>query len=410
MAGLLYPAYQKFYSALCNLKRFEKEQNFFDNISSLDNFFSEFRSITLVLQKSLSHTPYIDYYNELVKGYFDPWLNAQRVKAVHTHPVEIIKQLDISIYFPNGSMDIYSDNFTVENDIALSSINDDLKTLFCKLSKTEIFFSAKFAFIENDSKEDLWDKILVGIVRMQKFMENIYSKVGEICNLCEELRRKILKVNVANMPKDFLLASDYVYYPQKDEFVRATRISLGIFADEIMKQRHSLKEFMENSRTNFDGTPFGNFVLMHVYIRTRQPDVMPTIMIVYDDDTYTLDSFNGSIKTTIYRKINEVADRIKRENIKEIFWVNTYLYCDYNKKSSHLTSAERAQNFKSEYLTFMAVDCKLKETEYIFDTKYIHDPRYVSLLLRTGKQDKLNFGINNMQPIIRAFKTKLQNN
>ena len=41
MAGLLYPAYQKFYSALSCLERFEKEQNFFDNISSLDNFFAE---------------------------------------------------------------------------------------------------------------------------------------------------------------------------------------------------------------------------------------------------------------------------------------------------------------------------------------------------------------------------------
>lgn len=54
MPGLLYPAYQKFYSAISCLERFRKEQDFFENISCLDTFFSEYRSITLVMQKSLT--------------------------------------------------------------------------------------------------------------------------------------------------------------------------------------------------------------------------------------------------------------------------------------------------------------------------------------------------------------------
>ena len=94
MAGLLYPAYQKFYSALKNLQRFDKENNFFDNVSSLDSFFSEYRSITLVLQKSLAHTPYIERYKVLAKEKFsDSWMNDQRVKTVHIHPVEFLKQI-----------------------------------------------------------------------------------------------------------------------------------------------------------------------------------------------------------------------------------------------------------------------------------------------------------------------------
>ena len=84
MPGLLYPAYQKFYSAISCLERFRKEQDFFENISCLDTFFSEYRSITLVMQKSLAHTPYIDTYTNLVAtGCLDPWLNKQRVKSVH---------------------------------------------------------------------------------------------------------------------------------------------------------------------------------------------------------------------------------------------------------------------------------------------------------------------------------------
>ena len=62
---LLFPAFQKFYSALSSLERFRKENNFFDNISSLDTFFSEFRNVTFVLQKSLAHTKYMPLYEQL---------------------------------------------------------------------------------------------------------------------------------------------------------------------------------------------------------------------------------------------------------------------------------------------------------------------------------------------------------
>ena len=71
MPGLLYPAYQKLYSAVQNLKRFSKENSFFDNISSLDSFFSEYRSTTLVLQESLAHTPYLDLYKNHSDGIWD---------------------------------------------------------------------------------------------------------------------------------------------------------------------------------------------------------------------------------------------------------------------------------------------------------------------------------------------------
>ena len=56
MAGLLYSAYQKFYSALINFDRFDKEGDFFSNISCLDAFFSEYRNITFAMQASLKHT------------------------------------------------------------------------------------------------------------------------------------------------------------------------------------------------------------------------------------------------------------------------------------------------------------------------------------------------------------------
>ena len=50
--NLLVPAAQKLYSALSSLERFSKHNDFFDNISSLDSFLSEYRNVTFVIQKS----------------------------------------------------------------------------------------------------------------------------------------------------------------------------------------------------------------------------------------------------------------------------------------------------------------------------------------------------------------------
>jgi len=130
MPGLLYPAYQKLYSAVQNLKRFSKENSFFDNISSLDSFFSEYRSTTLVLQESLAHTPYLDLYKKLSDGIWDPFFNAQRVKTIHQHPSEYKKSVDITVYLPNKKASVISKEYTIENDVPLNILIDSLKSFF----------------------------------------------------------------------------------------------------------------------------------------------------------------------------------------------------------------------------------------------------------------------------------------
>jgi len=180
MPGLLYPAYQKFYSAISCLERFRKEQDFFENISCLDTFFSEYRSITLVMQKSLAHTPYIDTYTNLVAtGCLDPWLNKQRVKSVHTHPVEFIKQVDISIYFSDRGIDLLSESFSVEDDVPLSSLNDALKAAFARIDPTEVFFSAKCSFPEKDTGED--------VLKLQTIFRNNELEISDPINKCVEI-------------------------------------------------------------------------------------------------------------------------------------------------------------------------------------------------------------------------------
>lgn len=84
MPGILYAAYQKFYSALNCLERFDKEKDFFENISNLDGFFSEFRNITFVLQKAVAHTEYAPLYEKNRDKYLMmtyTLLNTEKIQA-----------------------------------------------------------------------------------------------------------------------------------------------------------------------------------------------------------------------------------------------------------------------------------------------------------------------------------------
>lgn len=68
---------------------------------------------------------------------------------------------------------------------------------------------------------------------------------------------------------------------------------------------------------------------MHAFIRTMSPeaDIMPAILIIYDDDTYDLDAFHADIKTTVYRKISEVSQKYLKELRRKIF--AKFVSCHY---------------------------------------------------------------------------------
>jgi len=135
MSSLLYPAMQKLYSALSSLEKFSKENNFFENISSLDIFFSEFRNITFVLQKSLAHTDFIDDYNKLRDEYLSEcrWFIEKRNETTKQQPFQLVKKIDISIYHPNQGYKICSYEFTIKDDVEMSTLLDELKQLLKNL-------------------------------------------------------------------------------------------------------------------------------------------------------------------------------------------------------------------------------------------------------------------------------------
>ncbi len=409
MSSLLYPAIQKFYSALNNLDKFSKEKDFFDNISSLDSFFAEFRNITFVLQKSLKHTEYMPIYEKNRIKYLTDckWFIDKRNETTKEQPFQLTKQIDITIYFPEQSLKVSSMKFTIENDVEISLLIEKFKQTFLEISPIEIFFSAEFSFFEDGSSLDIYYELLKGIIKMNNFLNAMKEEINEVCELCKRVEEKISKFNFWVSPRDMFLVTDYVYYPQKDKFDKATRIAMVMRDEKKAPMRMSVDCFNKGILQNMEVSLFERFVAMHAM--QQNIDVMPAIMIVYKDSTFELDVFQADIKTTTYRKINETSIKIANNDIKEVYWMQTYSFITFSPELLNITAVERLAYSKEEFLTFMKVDFELNEEEYIFEGQNLDSMSYIANNFKNGKKKKLHIGKNNMRPIIDAFKQKQGN-
>lgn len=410
MSDVLFPAFQKYYSALSSLERFNKEDNFFDNISALDSFFSEYRNITFVLQKSIAHTDYKTIYEKNREKYLSSckWLVEKRNEITKEHPFQLVKQIDISVFFPFAGMHVLTKTFAVENNMELSDLLDNLKSFFASVNPIEVFFSSEFSFYDKTSKEDVYEKIIEGIHSMSCFLKAMYQEIGEQSELSDAIIEKISGLKFSQIPRDMFLINDYAYYPQKNKFERAERYAM------IMKSNKNL-DHIRIPLSYFDRHPlfsemgpvgldyFKKFVLMNIVLGTT--DLMPTFMIVFNDDTFELDSFHGGLKTTIYRRVNEVATRIAKEDIVAVYFMMTYTTLPLKEKYLQMTSKERLALSTEDVLTFMEVTIALSERECYFEQAKIQNKEYIFNQL-FNHTSSLNIGKTNMLPIVEAFKSK----
>ena len=368
MPGLLYPAYQKLYSALSSLDRFDKEADFFDNIACIDRFFSEYRNVSFVIQSQLRHTPFIDAY-ESNKKILDHWFVDKRNETSKQTPFQLIKTISITVYYPNYSSVVFKQSFSVENDDPLDRIIEKVREVFLKTDSPEIFFSASFCFQEKDKEVDLFEKLFDGISSMLLFMDAMDRAIGERCDLCQQLKDRLGELAIIRIPRDFLLVNDYVYYKKTASFEKGSRFAIGFPNNSNKVADHSPLNEWRNARAfQYDGTVFGNFTFMHATIRCMHPkaEIMPAIMVIYEDDTYDLDAFHSEIKTTFYRKVNEVAEIVETQKVKEVCFTCLYALVHYD-KNVEINSKDRVKSSNKDVLICASIDSEMKEKEYVFD-------------------------------------------
>lgn len=410
MPGLLFPAYQKLYSALSHLERFDKESNFFDNISAIDNFFNEYRNITFVMQESLRHTEFFSAYEKNRDQFLtDHWFVDKRNETIKQKPFDLIKEVTVTLYLPFGGFTVSERKYSVANDEQLESTFTTLKDLLCKVDPHEVCFSVSFSFHEAGSDIDLLRRVLQGISSMKSFMEAMERDVGEQCPLCDQLKERIKNIHMADIPLDFLLVNDYTYYPEKDCFDKAERASMMLSLDgKKVATRRPLSGLTQAEHFYYDGTAFGNFTLMHAILRTIHPgmDIMPAIMVVYEDDTYDLDAFDATMKTTMYRKLMETARLVDEQNVVEVCYMSLYSSVPITPDTPR-TSRERIQQSTSDILVCASIDKALREKEYVFDGKHMENIEYVACVMKNGLSEQLGVSATNLFPIRCAFEKKL---
>lgn len=409
MQGILFSAYQKFYSALSALEQFDKENDFFDNIASLDKFLTEFRNVTWVLQKAIAHTQYADLYEKNRDKYLNEcrWFVDKRNEVTKEQPFQFVKQIVISIYSPSHELDVWKEIFTVENDVEFTSLLDSLKSFLTMGKTNEVFFSVKFCFYEKDTEEDLYDKLMGGVRAMEAFLEAMSQGIGEHCPLCDTLSKKINEMHLGLLPQDMLFVTDYVYYPKDNQFERADRLAIS-WGQCCQNARLPLSNLDNGFFSEMGNCYFERFVIMNTILKTA--DLMPTIWTVYGDNTFTIDVFHSNLKTTIYRKINELAECVLKSDVKEIYCMMTYTFCNEDAITPEMTSKERIACSIEDYLTFIRVDEDLNEEEYVFEGSRLGDLEYVRNQLWNGKKNKLELGKYNLTPVIEAFRRRSHEN
>ena len=128
--------------------------------------------------------------------------------------------------------------------------------------------------------------------------------------------------------------------------------------------------------------------------------LLPTCLILYSDDMFELVTFGFSIKTTLYRKFNEIAKRIDIDKIVSILYVSEMYIYDKN-DIKNLDSRERVKHAKSEILSFYMIDKHLAIKSRSYDTKQIDDFKYIVSVMRSksNEQELPKF----MNPVIQEF-------
>lgn len=377
---ILIPFLQKVYSALKHLDNFSVSNDFYDNISDFDGFFSEYRSSTLVLQTSLGGNNNPTYQKNLKEfllkdEQLSKWMNDKRVGSVHKQPFNLHKHLQVVVYSTISSEIILEKEYTIEYDESFEKLQKELISEFEKQNPVEVNFSLVYFFTEEDKKVDAFNLSMKAIKAMMAFMVAMYKDLNIQDSTCATLLEKNIELAHSIDGKTFTFIRDYYYLVQKQQFIGGE-----ILESNIPYYKMPVGRIYENfgvKRQLYDDFAF--FVAMHsqIYLKQHQ-HIMPTFFVKYADDTIAIVSFDATLRTTFYRKINEIALKVKNEEIEAVYYVTEFVtYGSISNKEEfetliRLPYIERRMKSQSSILTFYQVSkdgvkCILAKREQIND-------------------------------------------
>lgn len=419
--SLLLPALQKFYNALRNLNQFSTDNSFFDNIGCIDNFLSEYRSVSFALQTSLGRKDDPIYLknreNILLKDEsVSKWLNDQRVDVIHKHPFNLKKILRIVFYDAAYSVVLRRYEQTLENEEPIGDYLEEIRAMFSKIKVADVYFSAQYLFVDEKDKEEvnIFEIIEKGIIAMSYFLYAMKADLNENSDVVIKLFNEIDN-SVRKMQQNRIFDNlDYCYYRSSDSFERAegyavimptNRFPVDHFMTMAKQMSLPIKDF-------YDG-----FIYLHAFLYMIQKHhILSTLYVEYADGTYESFLFSSSLRTTTYRYINKAAGLIANNHVVNVYFVTEavgYGGFDLNKlgdldKFLQLGYEERKPFRKETYLSFYKVSEQGKVTPIMINANELVDELSFSVAIgkiRTEQQPEQECIM--MTPIIGAFKAKM---
>ncbi len=414
----LFPALQKFYNALRHLEQFSLESSFFDNIGNLDVFLSEFRSVTLVLQESLgsdsdpiylkNRDAYILSNHKVAK-----WLNDQRVTIIHKHPFNLKKLLRVIIY-DYGSATVFKEfEQTIEDEKPIGDYEEMIRNTLLSIIAPEINFSAQYQFIEEDdfTEESVFDYIEPGVISMWRFLHAMKTDLHEDSVVVNKLTNSIDELVQRIPPRWQIDSLDYCYYRATDTFERGQsltmflpdiRIPVHLYVDMIKKMRAPISDF------------FDAFIWSHCWAFIGQnKNLLSSFFIEYGDGTYQTISFTASLRTTMYRYMNRVAELIRSNDIVNVYFVAEMIgYVARNDKEVNrilqMNYREREAFREITQLAFFKISSSGSISQVMIDADDLIDRLSISAALGSRKNSMEVSNPIMLTPIVRSFKEKLK--
>ncbi len=413
---ILFPFLQKVYSALKHLDNFSVSNDFFDNISDLDGFFSEFRSSTLVLQKSLGG-PDDPVYDKNLKDYLTKdehvsrWMNTNRINAIHKHPFDLCKHLNVTVYSSISSEIILKKEYSVKFDEPFDKLQPELKELFDKQNVSEVNFSVCYSYTEKGEAKDVFVTSIKAIESMLAFMQAMIKDLNVSDSLSIDLSNKIIDLAFSINAKHLMFVRDYCYLIKNQQFVHA-----GVLESNLPDTRMPIEKVFAMcgvQRTTI--AEFDLFVLIHakIYVRQRH-HIMSTFFVKYTDDTVSIVSFDSSLRTTFYRKINEIANIVLTEDVISVYFVSEFIgygsiSLDDTARLKNITETpylERRKKAIKTMLSFYQIDKYGTKSIFVQDNKVREFAKLDVVANYKQEYDEVNCLF--LTPIVSAFRKNIE--
>lgn len=394
---ILAPALQKFYSALKSLDEFGRYGNFFDDVSNLDKFFSEFRNITFVIQKNLkteeNKKTYEELRDSLLSGDTLKWFINTRNKTTKERPFELKKELAIDLYLPHGLYTLKDSRLVVDVDASFNDALDYIRSVcFENLGLVEVFFTSRITFREANDTLDLYPKIRDGIAQMNQFLEEIGKHFPCDCEICQALKCKIETLFRNIQFKELNFISDYTLELGKEAVEGEKAAMYFSMGDAKFFQPSELRATLDNpifkDSKGCLRELFLRFSSMHTVIfQMQEHDIMPVFMLVYDDQTYRMIPFVATTKATFYRRVLEIISMPDFNEVSAVFYCGEYYLYDVEQlqEINERPYSERIHNAQKEILSFVMIAKGGGEMSIVLDESRIEDIQYISEQFRQSK-------------------------